>query len=52
LPADLKISLQHEFAPEVERLSTLLGRDLTGWSKPDEGAGWLSNIKSAVPILA
>jgi hypothetical protein len=51
LPADLKISLQREFAPEVERLGALLGRDLTGWSKPDE-AGWLSNIKSAVPILA
>jgi hypothetical protein len=52
LPSDLKISLQREFAPEVERLSALLGRDLTGWSKPDEGTGWLSNIKSAVPILA
>jgi hypothetical protein len=32
---DLKLSLLREFAPEVERLSELLGRDLTHWSVPD-----------------
>ena len=51
LPPELKASLQREFAPEVERLGVLLGRDLSGWSRPDEGTGWLSNIKGAVPIL-
>ena len=29
----LRQRLQREFAPEIERLSELLGRDLTGWSK-------------------
>ena len=29
----LRASLRREFAPEVERLSELLGRDLTYWSK-------------------
>lgn len=52
LPPDLKLSLQREFAPEVERLGTLLGRDLTHWSRPEESpAGWISNIHKAVPIL-
>jgi hypothetical protein len=32
---DLKLSLLREFAPEVERLSELLGRDLTHWSVPE-----------------
>ena len=31
---ELKLSLMREFAPEVERLSELLGRDLTHWSVP------------------
>jgi hypothetical protein len=30
---ELRASLKHEFAPEVERLSELLGRDLTHWSQ-------------------
>lgn len=34
MPPDLRLSLQREFAPEVERLSALLGRDLTHWSRP------------------
>lgn len=33
---DLQRSLRREFAPEVERLSELLGRDLTHWSDPDQ----------------
>jgi Sulfotransferase domain len=32
---DTRLALQREFAPEVERLSTLLGRDLTHWSKSE-----------------
>jgi hypothetical protein len=32
---ELQHSLQREFAPEVERLSDLLGRDLTHWSNPN-----------------
>ncbi len=37
-PMDLALRrrLQAEFAPEVERLSTLLGRDLTCWCQPTE----------------
>lgn len=31
---ELRQSLALEFVPEVERLSALLGRDLTHWSKP------------------
>lgn len=31
----LRLSLQREFAPEVERLSALLGRDLTHWSRSE-----------------
>lgn len=33
LAADLRAALQQEFAPEVTRLSELLGRDLTSWSR-------------------
>ena len=33
--ADTRHALQREFAPEVERLSALLGRDLTHWSKAE-----------------
>jgi Sulfotransferase domain len=32
LPPELQAQLQQEFAPEIERLSALLNRDLTGWS--------------------
>jgi hypothetical protein len=32
LPEDLRAALRREFAPEVERLSALLGRDLTHWT--------------------
>jgi hypothetical protein len=35
LPPELKLALRREFTPEVERLSALLGRDLTGWTKGD-----------------
>ena len=34
LPADLKRQLQREFAPDVDRLSELLGRDLWHWCRP------------------
>ena len=34
----LKLTLQREFAPEVERLSALLNRDLTHWSKSGTSA--------------
>lgn len=34
LEPELKSLLSREFAPEVERLSHLLGRDLTHWSQP------------------
>jgi GT2 family glycosyltransferase len=33
LAPDLRARLKREFAPEVERLSELLGRDLTHWSQ-------------------
>jgi len=33
LAPELRARLNREFAPEVERLSELLGRDLTAWSK-------------------
>jgi hypothetical protein len=35
---DLRHSLQREFVPEVERLSALLNRDLTHWSKSGTSA--------------
>lgn len=38
LEPELRNSLAREFAPEIERLSDLLGRDLTYWSKPDRVA--------------
>lgn len=36
---ETRLALQREFAPEVERLSALLRRDLTHWSKPESIAG-------------
>ncbi len=33
LDPELRKTLQKEFAPEVERLGQLLGRDLSHWSK-------------------
>ena len=36
--ADTRYALQREFAPEVERLSALLGRDLTRWSRSESSA--------------
>jgi len=48
LEPGLRLLLQREFAPEVERLSTLLGRDLTCWSKPEPAAaGGFSSPASA-----
>jgi len=41
LDPGLRRRLDEEFAPEVERLSALLGRDLTGWSKD---ARWHKDI--------
>jgi hypothetical protein len=35
MEAELRRRLQREFAPEVERLSQLLGRDLTAWSRSE-----------------
>ena len=35
LPAALRRQLQAEFAPDVERLSELLGRDLSHWSRSE-----------------
>jgi hypothetical protein len=34
---ELRRRLQAEFLPEVERLSALLGRDLTSWCRSEEG---------------
>jgi Sulfotransferase domain len=39
---ELRRRLQAEFAPEVERLSELLGRDLTYWSTPEPARETLS----------
>lgn len=36
LPVELERRLRQEFAPEVERLSSLLGRDLSHWSRMPE----------------
>lgn len=33
---ELQLSLLREFGPEIERLSELLGRDLTHWGKPQK----------------
>ena len=35
--SELQLSLRREFAPEVERLSALLERDLTHWSRTGSG---------------
>ena len=43
----LKLALQKEFAPEVERLSALLKRDLTHWSKSGTSA---TPLLSPVPL--
>lgn len=43
----LKLALQKEFAPEVERLSALLKRDLTYWSKSGTSA---TPLLSPVPL--
>jgi hypothetical protein len=37
LPPELRQRLTVEFAPEVERLGRLIGRDLSDWSRLDEG---------------
>jgi hypothetical protein len=39
LDAELRAELQEELAPEVERLSTLVGRDLRAWTRGDRVAG-------------
>jgi len=39
--------LDEEFAPEVERLSALLGRDLTGWS---HDARWHTDMDTAAGV--
>ncbi len=41
LAPDLQLSLRREFAPEVDRLSALLGRDLNHWSNPQPSSGML-----------
>jgi hypothetical protein len=43
----LRRRLDAEFAPEVERLSALLGRDLTGWSRD---ARWHKDIEMSAPV--
>ncbi|HUA64786.1 MAG TPA: sulfotransferase [Alphaproteobacteria bacterium] len=45
MPPAIRKSLQREFALEVERLSALLGRDLTHWSKPESPA---SNVVALI----
>lgn len=45
LEQDLELSLRREFAPEIERLSVLLGRDLTHWSGAEaKSAGWRESM--------
>ena len=39
LSPELRRSLQQEFAPEIKRLSALLGRDLTYWSEDASTSG-------------
>jgi hypothetical protein len=46
LAPELRQRLNEEFAPEVERLSALLGRDLTGWSRDTRG---LKEIEAPAP---
>lgn len=50
LPPDIQFSLRREFAPEVQRLSDLLGRDLTHWSKTGSSAGTASKTRRAPAI--
>jgi hypothetical protein len=38
LPPELRERLTVEFAPEVQRLGDLIGRDLSEWSRLDEGS--------------
>lgn len=47
LAPDLRRQLDQEFAPEVERLSALLGRDLTGWS---QGGRWQQEIETPAAV--
>ena len=51
MAAAIRLSLQREFAPEVERLSALLGRDLTHWSRRELSAAELpaERASSATP---
>ncbi|MGH7869325.1 MAG: hypothetical protein ACREP9_17230, partial [Candidatus Dormibacteraceae bacterium] len=37
MDTELRRRLQKEFEPKVERLSKLLGRDLSGWCKESNG---------------
>jgi GT2 family glycosyltransferase len=57
LDPDLRARLKREFAPEVERLSELLGRDLTHWSReqpslPERNAlpVWLPTAPTEQPL--
>ena len=57
LAPDLRAQLKREFAPEVERLSELLGRDLTHWSReqpslPERGTipVWLPATPNEQPL--
>ncbi|MGH8023357.1 MAG: sulfotransferase family protein [Limisphaerales bacterium] len=48
LAAPTRLSLQKHFAPEIERLSALLGRDLTHWSTSEPLVGGPSACISSV----
>lgn len=55
LEPELQYSLSREFAPEVERLSHLLGRDLTHWSQSGQvpqATGGLSTIEENERVLS
>ena len=58
VPCELKyldqISLRREFAPEVERLSDLLGKDLTHWIDPagKSTVGQATALRKAAPVPA
>jgi hypothetical protein len=45
----LRAQLQREFAPEVERLSELLGRDLTHWSRSERSRPVAAERGTQVP---
>ena len=47
IDTELRRRLDEEFAPEVERLSALLGRDLTGWSRD---ARWHNDIETSADV--